>query len=224
MKDCVSGYLRASNVLTGPKHCWNLPAVLLCNCFITLGDIELENIPLNKISNLRMFVNSLNVDDKYFCYKRERFSQAVHMQLSKKPNIFYQIFIAFLECTSNFQQIEKKDEPQSSTNSKIIDSEKGWVFKSLKDCASGHPSAVHVSTSDKHWHHCYPVLSSVSNILDWKVSLLVISEMLKVFVDAMTSNSKYSCYKMDKLPQSIQIQLSKKNKYLLSIFYCSSTI
>ena len=142
----------------------------------------------------------------------------------KNQTSFIKFLLHFLSVHQIFNRLKKKDEPQSSTNSKIIDSEKGWVFKSLKDCASGHPSAVHVSTSDKHWHHCYPVPSSVSNILDWKVSLLVISEMLKVFVDAMTSNSKYSCYKMDKLPQSIQIQLSKKNKYLLSIFYCSSTI
>ena len=42
--------------------------------------------------------------------------------------------------------------------------------------------------------------------------------MLKVFVDAMTSNSKYSCYKMDKLPQSIQIQLSKKTNTFYQFF------
>ena len=40
-------------LLTRPKHCWNLPAALLCHWFINPGSIELQNIPLGKIWNLR---------------------------------------------------------------------------------------------------------------------------------------------------------------------------
>ena len=47
------------------------------------------------------------------------------MQLSKKPNIFYQIFIAFLKFASSFEFFEKKFVPHSSSISDIIGSEKG---------------------------------------------------------------------------------------------------
>ena len=45
------------------------------------------------------------------------------MQLSEKPKIFCDIFIAFLECTLNVEHFEKY-EPSSLSISKVIDSEK----------------------------------------------------------------------------------------------------
>ena len=62
---------------------------ILPNCFIFVGATELESIPLGKVWNLRMLVKTLTADGKYSCYKREKFRQAVQMQLSKKPKIFY---------------------------------------------------------------------------------------------------------------------------------------
>ena len=62
---------------------------ILPNCFIFVGVTELESIPLGKIWNLRMLVQTLTADGKYSCYKREKFRQAIQMQLSKKPKIFY---------------------------------------------------------------------------------------------------------------------------------------
>ena len=45
---------------------------------------------------LGLFINTLTADDKYSCNKRESFVQAIKIQLSKKPRIF---FIAFLKFT-----------------------------------------------------------------------------------------------------------------------------
>ena len=53
LKDFVSGHPRANNMLTRPKLCWNLPTALFCDCFIDLGDIEAQNIPLGEIWSLR---------------------------------------------------------------------------------------------------------------------------------------------------------------------------
>ena len=46
-----------------------------------------------------MFVNRLTVDDKYFCSVRDNFPQPIQMQLSKKPETFWESFIVFLKST-----------------------------------------------------------------------------------------------------------------------------
>ena len=73
---------------------------------------------------LGLFFKTLTADDKYSCYKREKFPQENQMELSKKLKISYQFVIAFLEPTSNFPHAVKKDELHSSSNSENIDSEK----------------------------------------------------------------------------------------------------
>ena len=57
---------------------------------------------------LGLFVKTLTVDDKHYCYKSKIFGQAIQMRLSKKRKIFYHIFVAFLQFTSNFLYFEKK--------------------------------------------------------------------------------------------------------------------
>ena len=51
------------------------------------------------------------------------------------------------------------------------------------------------------------------------MSLLVVSEILGLFVNTMTSESKYSCYKKTNLTQTIQMQLSKNKLVFSQIFY-----
>ena len=81
---------------------------------------------------LGLFVKVSTADDKYFCYKRERFLPAIQIQLSQKPKIFYQSFIAYLESLSNFRNVDKKDEDHSSTISDIFDFERSCYLNVLK--------------------------------------------------------------------------------------------
>ena len=53
-----------------------------------------------------------------------KFPQAIQLELSKKPNISDQAFIAFLECPPISSILRKEDEAQSSTISDIIDSKR----------------------------------------------------------------------------------------------------
>ena len=46
------------------------------------------------------------------------------MQLSKKYNTGFHIFITFLESAINFEHFEKKNERHSSSISKVIDSQR----------------------------------------------------------------------------------------------------
>ena len=54
------------------------------------------------------------------------------MELSKKLQIFYQFFILFLETTSHFPHVEKKDELHKSSCCESFDSEKRGYLNVLK--------------------------------------------------------------------------------------------
>ena len=51
--------------------------------------------------------------------------------------------------------------------------------------------------------------------LSWKSSLLVRSEILGLFVNGFTADEKYSRHNREKIPQPVQMQLSKKNENFL---------
>ena len=54
----------------------------------------------------------------------QNFPQQLQTQISKKQKIFSRFFIAYLECASNLEHFEKKDEHPSHVISEIIDSER----------------------------------------------------------------------------------------------------
>ena len=54
----------------------------------------------------------------------QNFSQQLQTPISQKQNIYSGFFIAYLECASNIQHFEKKDEHPSPVISEIIDSER----------------------------------------------------------------------------------------------------
>ena len=69
--------------------------------------------------------NTLTANYKYSRSNRENLSLPIQMQLSEKPKIFCQFFIAFLESTLNFEHFEtKKNESHNSSISEVIDSER----------------------------------------------------------------------------------------------------
>ena len=59
---------------------------------------------------------------------------------------------------------------------------------------------------------------TLSEILSLKMSLLIISEILGLFVNIMTIDDKYSFHNSEDLWQSIQQQLSKKQKTFSQLF------
>ena len=54
----------------------------------------------------------------------QNFPQQLQTPISQKQNIFAGLFIAYLECASNLQHFEKKDEHPSPVISEIIDSKR----------------------------------------------------------------------------------------------------
>ena len=65
----------------------------------------------------------MTADDRYIRCNMQNFPQQLQTPISQKQKIFSAFFIAYLECASNLEHFEKKDEHPSLIISEIIDSE-----------------------------------------------------------------------------------------------------
>ena len=61
---------------------------------------------LCKIS--RLFINTPSANGKYSLFNRDKLTQPIQMQLSRKQETFSKFFFAFLKCSLNFEDFQKK--------------------------------------------------------------------------------------------------------------------
>ena len=66
---------------------------------------------LHKI--IRLFVNTITVDEKHYLLNRDNLTEPIQMQLSQKQKTFSEFFFAFLKSILNFKHLPKKDDPHS---------------------------------------------------------------------------------------------------------------
>ena len=62
---------------------------------------------------LRLFINTLTVNDKHYVINRDNLPQAIQMELSQKQKLFSEFFFAFLKSILNFKRLPTKDDPRS---------------------------------------------------------------------------------------------------------------
>ena len=62
---------------------------------------------------VRLFVNGLIVDVKYYMLNRDNLTQSIEMQLTQKQKKFDQLFFAILKAILNFEPFVKKDDRHS---------------------------------------------------------------------------------------------------------------
>ena len=67
-------------------------------------------------------------------------------------------------------------------------------------------------------HHYYPLFSSIRGKLSWKKLPSVWYEILRLFVNALTVDDKYSDSNIQNFPQQFQTPLSQKQKTLSWFF------
>ena len=86
-----------SNIVNGPKRCWNLNNSTFTIFIIDQGEwkFSCKKSPLVICKILGHFVHALTADDNYFLLKRGNLLQHFQMQLSKKQKIFSQFFFIF---------------------------------------------------------------------------------------------------------------------------------
>ena len=84
---------------------------------------------------------------------------------------------------------------------------KDLVRPLFKKHASERPSTVNILTLVKTiWEHFYHLISSIWEELIWKISPLLICEILRVFVTTSTADDKYPVRDYESLPLPIQMQ------------------
>ena len=71
-----------------------------------------------------MFRNTLTADEKYTVRDCVTLSSLIQVQLSLKPTIYSDFFVALLQSRSNFNHFEKKDDRHSYFISEITDCER----------------------------------------------------------------------------------------------------
>ena len=62
---------------------------------------------------LRLFVNTLTVNDKHYHLNRDNLTQAIQISLPQKQKTFSEFFFAFLKSILNFKHLPKKDDRHS---------------------------------------------------------------------------------------------------------------
>ena len=62
---------------------------------------------------LRLFLNTLTVNDKYYVFNRDNLPQPIKMQLAQKQKTSSEFFFAFLNSILNFRHLPTNDDPRS---------------------------------------------------------------------------------------------------------------
>ena len=62
---------------------------------------------------LRLFVDTLTVNDKHYLLNRDNLPRAIQMQLSQKQKTFSEFFFIFLNSILNSKILKKKYDPRS---------------------------------------------------------------------------------------------------------------
>ena len=57
---------------------------------------------------LRLFVNTLTVNDKHYDLNRDNLTQAIQISLPQKQKTFFEFFLAFLKSILIFKHLRKK--------------------------------------------------------------------------------------------------------------------
>ena len=107
------------------------------------------------------------------------------MQWCKKRKPFSKFFLEFLKFTSNVENFEKKDEPDSLCISEIKDCERGGETRSkkprFKTPFDSHYAKVFQTLLKSAAQHFYHIFLSLWGKLSLEVSLILISEILGMF-------------------------------------------
>ena len=98
---------------------------------------------------LRLSVNSLIVDDKYFLLKRDNLWQYFQIQLSMKRKIFSHFF-SFFEIYIQFWTFSKKNWSSQLIDFWTYGLRKSWLDKCLKSPVSEDPLTSNIVNRPKH--------------------------------------------------------------------------
>ena len=160
---------------------------------------------------LTLFVNTLTTDDKYSRQNMLNITQYLEAPLSQKQKIFCGFFIAFLKCPFNLENLKKIDEYLRLVISRI-----------KRSCFRTPVGSQRVNGFQRvlKWgrHHYQRIFSWIRGKLSWAKSALVWSEILTLFVNALTTVDKYSRRNMQNITQKLEARLCQKQEGFSEVF------
>ena len=97
------------------KHCFNLNdgtiTKFINHCEGKKLHWKKSLLVIHKI--LRLFVNTLNADEKHYLLNRDNLTQPNQIQLSQKQKTLSEFFFAISKSILNFKHFPKEDDPHS---------------------------------------------------------------------------------------------------------------
>ena len=163
------------------------------------------------------------IDDKYPIQNCENLKLPIQMQLSNKRTTFSRVFPPFLAFTSIFKEFERNMIVISKVFPKLPTVKDLVRPLSKKRCFRTPFDSQHVKESQTFvksaWEHFYHIFSSLWGKLIWKMSLLVIYEILGAIVNTVTVDDNYLFRNCEELPLSIQMQLSNEKHFSGFLFH-----
>ena len=211
LKSPVSEDPLTSNIVNGPKGCWNLHD----STFIIFIIYSEENWVLVICRILGLFLSTLTADDEYSLLNRDNLRQPIAMQLSKKQkNLCF--FSTFLKSRSKFEHFERMMALTAYVFAKLC-AVKDVVRQTFKKSRFGRSfDKLHGKRSQtllrSAQEQLYLIYSSLWRNLSFEKSLLEISKTLGLFVNTFITDDKNSVLNTVNLTLPIQMNLSKKQK------------
>ena len=167
--------------------------------------------------------NTQTIDDKYPIQNCENLKLPIQMQLSNKRTTLSRVFPPFLAFTSIFKEFERNMIVISKVFPKLPTVKDLVRPLSKKRCFRTPFDSQHVKESQTFvksaWEHFYHIFSSLWGKLIWKMSLLVIYEILGAIVNTVTVDDNYLFRNCEELPLSIQMQLSNEKHFSGFLFH-----
>ena len=162
-------------------------------------------------------------DDKYSLRKSENLQKPIQMILCKKLKTFSQHFVELVQSTSTLKHFERKIFLLPYIFSKLP-TVKPTVLQMFKYHRVIAPSyGQHVKRSKTlvkcPWQYFYKTCLLLWSKLTWETSLLLIFELLRVFIETLTADHRYSLCYIWNLQVLHQMQLSKKLKTFPEFFF-----
>ena len=138
------------------------------------------------------------------------------MKLSLNPKTFSDSFLPFLDSSSNFKHFEKKMiviatlfRKLQTLKDLVRPLSKNQPFRAPFYSENVKGSQTLVKSSWEHFHHIFP---SLRENRIWKISALVICQILEVFRKTLPGNDKYAVWGCENLCSPIKMKLSLNPK------------
>ena len=179
--------------------------------------------PLDLGQLLKVFVNTLIAHEKYPVQDCKNLHLPIQMQLSEKQKNFFLNFLFHLRNLHQILSIFKTRMIVIANVFRKLQTVKNLVRTLSKErCCRTHFDSQHVKASQilpKYpWERFYHVFSAFSRKVIWKMSPLVLGEILGESFNTLAADGKYFVQYCVNLPLPIQMQLFKNQKLVLNFF------